>query len=414
MKKIAFLLSFLPVFLYAQIPAGSVGKYQLNNTANDVSGNGNNGTLTATTGAPNRFATANAATQFTSGSSSGTIPVIVTDNFSVGFWFKSTMTASTSTQWYGGNSLIDAEVCGQTNDWGTALINGGQIAFGVGNPDMTIISPLSYNDGNWHFITATRDESGSGTMILYVDGAQVASTTGINTGTLNAPSILGLARNNCTGADYTGLLDDAIFYTRVLSGAEVTSLFTTLSASPLPLHWLSFSGQASGSRVTLQWEIADPGQNDHFEVEHSTDAENFLTIGVIPEKNNLTAAMGSLLFSYVDGNPTEGVNYYRIKQVDIDGSSTWSKLISIDMRKPFEGMNLLSNPVHASLVLRNPGQEMIGDMEVLDPAGRLLRRQSVQSRNSMVTLDAGKLPAGYYLLRVEGNTGEITLPFIRQ
>ncbi len=187
----AFLSLLLPVFLFAQVPAGAVGRYQLNNTANDVSGNGNNGTLTATTGAANRFGTGNSATQFTSGSSSGTVPVIVTDNFSVGFWFNSTMIASSSTQWYGGNSLVDAEVCGQTDDWGTALINGGQIAFGVGNPDMTIISPLSYNDGSWHFITVTRDETASGTMILYVDGLQVASATGINTGTLNAPGFWG-------------------------------------------------------------------------------------------------------------------------------------------------------------------------------------------------------------------------------
>ncbi len=225
---------------------------------------------------------------------------------------------------------------------------------------------------------------------------------------------MGLARNNCTGADYTGLLDDAIFYTRVLSGAEVTGLYTALSAVPLPLHWLSFSGQASGDRVTLQWEIGDPGQNDHFDVEHSTDAENFVTIGTIPEKNNLMAALGNLLFTYVDGNPAGGINYYRIEQVDIDGASTWSKLVSIDMRSPFSGMNLLSNPIHASLVLRNPGQEMIGDMEVLDPAGRVLLRQSIRSRNTTVTLDAAKLPAGYYLLRVDGNTDVKTLPFIKQ
>src|SRR5579862_8241321 len=108
-------LMAIPLLLSAQIPSGYVARYTLNNTANDIGGV-YNGTLTSVAGTTDRLGNTNGAIQLTSGSSYGTLPVVVKDNFSIGFWLKTTMTASSSSQWYGGNSLIDAEVCGVTND----------------------------------------------------------------------------------------------------------------------------------------------------------------------------------------------------------------------------------------------------------------------------------------------------------
>jgi hypothetical protein len=204
-----FMLALLaiPFFLSAQLPSGYTAHYPLDNNAIEAGGNVSyNGTLTSAIGTTNRFGTSNAAIQLTSGTSYGSIPIVVKDNFTVGFWIKTNMTANSSTQWYGGNSLVDAEVCGVTNDWGVALINGGKICFGTGNPDKTIFSSSSYNDNAWHFITVTRNETSPGTMILYVDGSQIASLTTVNTATLSAPTFIGLGRNDCTGADYTGTI----------------------------------------------------------------------------------------------------------------------------------------------------------------------------------------------------------------
>ncbi|HXB42659.1 MAG TPA: LamG domain-containing protein, partial [Puia sp.] len=290
--SLLFLLS--PYFLSAQKPAGFVAEYQLdNNNANDISGNNYTGSLTSTTATSNRFAVTNRAIQLTSGSSTGTLPVVVMDNFSLGFWINTTMSAANGTEWYQGQSLVDAEVCGQVNDWGTALMNTGKIAFGIGNPDITIISASNYNDGNWHFITATRDES-AGVSVLYVDGSQVATTNGLNTGPLNSPAIIGLGRNNCSGSNYTGALDDIIFYNRVLSSAEVTNLYNYSNAVTLPLNWLSFTGEIDGARINLNWQIADAGLNKHFEVEHSMDAENFSVIGNVLQNGGIAVSGGNL------------------------------------------------------------------------------------------------------------------------
>src|SRR5690606_23491997 len=110
------------------------------------------GSLSSTAATMNRLGDSNGATAFTAGSSTGSLPLAlvqaVKDDLSVGFWFRPTTNAGFSDQWYGGRALVDADVCGGTTDWGTALIDGGKVAVGIGNPDITIESTAGgYNDG---------------------------------------------------------------------------------------------------------------------------------------------------------------------------------------------------------------------------------------------------------------------------
>jgi len=403
----------IPFFLSAQLPSGYTAHYTLDNNAVEAGGNTSyNGTLTSVTGTTNRFGTSNTAIQLTSGTSYGTIPVVVKDNFTVGFWIKTNMTASSSSQWYGGNSLIDAEVCGVTNDWGIALINGGKIAFGTGNPDKTIISPSSYNDNAWHFITATRDKSGTGTMILYVDGSQVVSLTSVNTGTLSAPSFIGLGRNNCTGADYTGSLDDLIFYPSVLSSAQVTNLYNYMNTVVLAVNWVSFTGKVSGSNIDLQWKVPDSKQIDHFEIERSTDGETFSLISTLPKSNN--SADGNVSFAFADGKPASGINYYRIKEVDVDGTYSYSNIIHLSFQNSFSGIRLLSNPaINNMLVIENPNQQMIQAINIIDMAGRILERKNFQSQNTSLQINLNNLTPGYYFIQVSTIAKTVSIPFIK-
>src|SRR5260221_3261051 len=137
MRNIFFLacLSISPVVLLAQLRAGSIASYPLNNSAADISGNGYNGTLVSTSNAPDRFSTAGSATAFTSGTSSGTLPgtlvTALSNDFTIGYWFMTTMTAPTSSQWNGGTSLFDSGVfCGTTAS-GTAHIDGSRVGIAV-------------------------------------------------------------------------------------------------------------------------------------------------------------------------------------------------------------------------------------------------------------------------------------------
>jgi len=409
----------MPLFIFSQVPAGAIARYPLNTNANDVSGNGYNGTFTSVTATTNRFSTANTASAFVAGVSTGTLPAglvtAVQDNFSIGFWFRTSMVASTSTQWYGGNALVDAEVCGQTNDWGTALIDGGKVSFGVGNPDITIKSTVAtYNNNLWHFVTVTRDKTTSA-IVLYVDGTQVASTTSGNTGSLAAPASIGLGRNPCAASGvYTGSLDDVIVFNRVLTATEVSNMFVALGAVALPVKWISFTGELSGNDIRLAWEVEQATGNDHYEVEHATDGFHFSVEGIVEVASAVSNTGGRLRYNFTSTHPAGGTHFYRIKQVDKDGASAYSTTIKMMARTTAGGWVLQTNPVVNELVLVNQQQQLIQRLQVTDISGRVLRTRLLNTSNTRINVPLATLKPGYYLLQVITGNGSGTTPFIKQ
>ena len=148
----------------------------------------------------------------------------VQDDFSLSVWFKTTSSAGTLGNWYDGIGLADAEVSGVDNDFGLTMASG-RIMFGVGNPDVTITSPLSYNDDLWHNVIVTRNKT-TGQIIMYVDGNQVATGTG-NTSTLDAPSSIQIAKS-ANNQYYPGFISVFHAYNIVLSPSQVLQNYNTL------------------------------------------------------------------------------------------------------------------------------------------------------------------------------------------
>ncbi len=402
----------------AQLPATPVAKYQLDGSAGDTGGSLYNGTLVSTTATTNRFSAASKATAFTAGSSSGTLPIgLVTamqDDFSIGFWFKTGMTAATGAQWYNGNSLVDAEVGGVTNDWGICLIDGGKVCFGIGNPDITIKSPLAtYNNNAWHFVMGTRNKT-SGTITLYIDGASVASTGSTNITSLNAPSVLGLGRSSAVASgSYTGNLDDIFVYNRVLSGAEASAAYTNQNAVALPLRWLSFTGTASGNTTTFQWETAAAVNNDYFDIEHSADGIQFTAAGRVLDKDFLYQAAGNASYRISIPTPAGKAHYYRIKQVDTDGRFTFSKTLLLNVRNA-SGISLQTNPVAGEPVLLNNAQEFIKRIDITGMDGRKVKTIVVNSNSVIIRTGAANLQPGAYIVKINGSNSGYSLPLIKQ
>jgi hypothetical protein len=419
--KAIFFLLCLSIFskpLQAQLPAGSIASYPFDNSAVDNSPTAYNGTLVSTANDANRFGTANKATAFTAGTSTGTLPAALatalSNDFTIGYWLKTTMTAPSSGQWYGGSALVDAEVCGQTNDWGTALIDGGKIALGIGNPDITIKSTLAtYNDGAWHYITATRNQS-AGVVILYVDGSQVATASSTNTTPLSAPPLIGLGRNPCAATGvFTGSLDDVIAYNRVLSAAEVTSLFNFYNAVPLPLQWESFTGKADQDAVYLEWKTANAVNNDRFQIERSNDGMGFSAIGMLPQPGGAAGTFGIAVYHYTDNNPSKGNNFYRIRQIDKDGKYSLSPILEFTVGDPVSGIHLQINPVADEATLVNDDQLRVQRMQITDLSGRILTDQAFESTNSLLKIHLPALPPGYYLMAVTAAGHKTIIRFIK-
>lgn len=108
----------------------------------------------------------------------------------------------------------------------------------------------------------------------------------------------------------------------VLSEATVSCL------SLLPVELLSFEAEKNGKEVDLRWAVASEYNNSHFLVERSKDGLDFSQIGSVQSKGNHSNSESYLL---TDVSPIRGKNYYRLKQVDMDGKFSYSEIRNVNM-----------------------------------------------------------------------------------
>jgi hypothetical protein len=102
--------------------------------------------------------------------------------------------------------------------------------------------------------------------------------------------------------------------------------YANYNITPLPISLLSFTAMLAGSSTKLQWVTASERNNDYFTIERSPDGITYTTIAQIKGAGNSDSR---IIYDATDNNPLFGVSYYRLKQTDIDGTSTISSLVGI-------------------------------------------------------------------------------------
>lgn len=146
----------------------------------------------------------------------------VGDDFTIEYWLKTTQTGTTGPNWYHGIGIVDAEVGGQTNDFGTSL-NGSKLCFGIGSADYSITSNMDINDGSWKHIAVTRTKT-TGTISIYINGVLDISGTCYNRGSLTASTYLRIGGMQTGGASYlNGALDDVRVWNVVRTQAQIAA-----------------------------------------------------------------------------------------------------------------------------------------------------------------------------------------------
>jgi fibronectin type 3 domain-containing protein len=259
--------------------------------AMDASGNGDNGLVNGASW--NGSGQINGCLSFNGVNNYVQVSNPVSADFSIVFWVKTTQTSEAG-QWYGGAGLVDGEVALATNDYGTAL-SGGKFAFGVGNPDTTIVSTSSINDGAWHQCVATRVQA-TGAMNLYVDGNWQAAGTG-NTNSLAASGILRFGQIASGGGFFNGALDEIKIYSRALGGNEITALYNSSASPPgAPTNVMASTGN---EEVILSWFTSAFGSG--YSVSRATTSGGPYTV-----IGTTTSA------SYMDTNVANGSTYYYV------------------------------------------------------------------------------------------------------
>lgn len=182
-------------------------------------------------------------------------------------------------------------------------------------------------------------------------------------------------------------------------------VFRFNSPSVLPVTFTSFTATAVKNTTQLNWATAQEVNSSHFVIERSGGNYGFAAIGTVNSNGSSQAQQ----YSFTDAQPLKGDNYYRLKQVDKDGKFAYSKTVRITFGDAVT-ISAYPNPVVNSLQVS--GLNAGDALTVVNAQGRTVSTHT--ATGSTYTINAQKLSAGLYYVRVQQGTKVTTLKVVKE
>lgn len=198
---------------------------------------------------------------------------------------------------------------------------------------------------------------------------------------------------------------DVTYYFRVDAATYIIGyVFPSLTtASVLPVNITSFSVMPDKNSVLIMWTTATEQNNSHFDIERSADGKTYSKISTL--QGNGTSSLSRTYQAY-DDKPLNGINYYRIKQFDVDGKYQISDVRFLKMALQNYLLKVYPNPAHGDInfTLNNYNGNAI-TATLHNVSGKSMHEELVQtnaSGNYKLNLKS-RLPAGIYFLQLKGD-----------
>ena len=168
----------------------------------------------------------------------------------------------------------------------------------------------------------------------------------------------------------------------------------------IPVTLSSFDAVGSKDQVDLKWVTASEINSQSFEVERSTDGSNFKSIASVKAKGSSTSNSS---YQITDKNlPASSTLYYRLRQVDVDGTTTYSKIVTVAQTGKGKGLKVHPNPVSNVLTVEYTEGSLF---QVINLLG-----QQVLVGKTTQQIDVSSLAKGTYMLKV----GTEVAKFVKQ
>ena len=237
--------------------------------------------------------------------------------------------------------------------------------------------------------TATGLDGGIETVTLtwFVDGMQDGIPLSSTTGTTFNPT---------TSAGNT--LQFEVCASTSLGSENVTFSNIASSASLLPIQLTSFDASLTREEtVRLTWLTATEINNDYMAVERSQNGQHFDEIGRVAGKGDSYTAQQ---YEFTDERPMTGKNYYRLRQVDFDGGTTYHKIELVHVGDQVT-MQMVPNPVnqYMNLILSEEIEEE-SQLMIFSMDGQLIKQVRIPPFTTNFQSDVSELPSGMYLVEL--------------
>ncbi len=290
------------------------------------------------------------------------------------------------------------------NSFGTMSITG-DLILGAGVSLQIEIG----GDGSNDQISISGDVSIAGTLNLIFGSGEFSS--GENWTILTAGGTLSGTFNPVNFTAPSGVMPANLSATYPGS----TTLITYTGATFLPVELSSFTGKVNNQTILLEWQTASEINNDYMVVERSGEGWQFSELGRVKGQGT---TLEDQFYEFIDEAPLEGINYYRLRQVDFDSTEEYSNVITVDMLKNQEGLNIQVFP--------NPSQEFIqiewnssfisqnNSLHLIKAStGQVIQQIDIPRANNQLVLSLDHLPAGLYIIQMVQANFRNSVPFMK-
>lgn len=172
----------------------------------------------------------------------------------------------------------------------------------------------------------------------------------------------------------------------------------------VPVELLYFNAKQAGHQVQLHWETASEQNSSHYTIERGDENFRFTEIG------RVESADAAHSYIWTDLRPLAGVNYYRLRQHDLDGTSRLSSTATVDFKNRDMEMKIIPNPADGYAQM-NLEQEKSGRIHVslIDMSGMLKWENAydLEKGSHRIDLPVEHLLQGVYLVRIISEDGQI-------
>ena len=197
-----------------------------------------------------------------------------------------------------------------------------------------------------------------------------------------------------------------------LYGWGIINALSAINLIIVPVELTSFSAAYSEGRVNLTWVTATELNNFGFEVERRDDYSSYQTIGFVDGNGTST---NRLTYNFVDDNLTDNRYYYRLKQIDFDGSIEYSNEVFVEIGNlnDFQLYQNYPNPFNPSTKIKYyiPQNSFVKITlhDILGSEIRTLVNENAQPGNYEILLDGSDLSSGMYFVRLSSENIQRTL-----
>ncbi len=287
-------------------------------------------------------------------------------------------------------------------------------------PEVFIVSPEKNSkyklgpDTTYMRVATVNDQEHSGSQLTYEWQTTLVHNEHVHPeavkNEVQSPSPI--SRLGCNGDDYSWLVTLKVTDAAGLSTIDSSQIFPDCVGT-LPIYLHKFSVTQSGSVNLVKWTTEMESDMEHFILERSADGRSFFPINMQAASNTV----GPNNYSYADNSFMPGVNFYRLKMVELGEVITYSIIIKTVTEGEKNVLRMAPNPVVDKFSLQYfSSQDDVITIEIKDVAGRVMKtaRESVNKGQNLVYLQASPTwPSGMYLLTVQDRSGTQQIKFVK-